>query len=260
VIVNQAEASLRLAMPAPRRFAPYHRWDRNFFLLYVALIWFGIAMGFVPQIAQHMRTPTARYPLIVHIHAAAFVGWLILLTAQVLLVRGRRLDLHRKLGVLGAGLAVFMCIIGPATALFMQRQEFGTPGDSPAFLAIQFTDILAFAGLIAPALLWRRNPTVHKRLVMLATLYITDAGFSRWLGDLVGNSLAAHPFVSEMASLYLCPDLLVAGLGVYDLTTRQRLHPAYIAGAAWIVSMQLTGTSLLLSNAWKPIALSLIGH
>jgi hypothetical protein len=139
-------------------------------------------------------------------------------------------------------------------------QEFGTPGDSPAFLAIQFTDILAFAGLIAPALLWRRDPTVHKRLVMLATLYITDAGFSRWLGDLVGNSLAAHPFVSEMASLYLCPDLLVAGLGVYDLTTRQRLHPAYIAGAAWIVSMQLTGTSLLLSNAWKPIALSLIGH
>ena len=95
-------------MPAPRRFAPYHRWDRNFFLLYVALIWFGIAMGFVPEIAKHMRTPAARYPLIVHIHAAAFVGWLILLTVQVLLVRGQRLDLHRKLGVLGAGLAVFL--------------------------------------------------------------------------------------------------------------------------------------------------------
>ncbi|MEO9131689.1 MAG: hypothetical protein ABI240_10825 [Sphingomonas sp.] len=34
------------------------------------------------------------YPLIVHLHAAAFVGYLVLFTAQVALIRTSRLDLH----------------------------------------------------------------------------------------------------------------------------------------------------------------------
>jgi hypothetical protein len=234
VILNQSEATLGFSVPAPRRFAP--------------------------QIARHLRSQAVPYPLIIHLHAAAFVGWLMLLTAQVLLVRAKRLDLHRRLGLLGAGLAAFMFIIGPATAVFVHRRAFGTANEDPSFLAIQLTDILAFAGLIIPALLWRRDSAVHKRLVLLATLYITDAGFTRWLGDPIANMLAAHPFASQMAALYLCPDILVAGLGAYDLITRRRLHPAYIAGATWIITAQLTGTSLLLSAAWKPISVSLIGH
>ena len=29
------------------------------------------------------------------------------------------------------------------------------------------------------------------------------------------------------------------GLGVYDLVTRRRLHPAYVLGAIWILSWQV---------------------
>ena len=49
-----------------------------------------------------------------HVHGVVFVGWLAVLTAQVLLIRRRRPDLHRKLGVAAMGLAVLMVIIGPA--------------------------------------------------------------------------------------------------------------------------------------------------
>jgi hypothetical protein len=77
---------------------------------------------------------------------------------------------------------------------------------------------------------------------------------------LLGAGLAAYPFGSQLASLYLCPDILILGLGAYDLISRHRLHPACLAGVAWIVTVQLTGASLLLSTTWKPIALSPIGH
>ena len=50
------------------------------------------------------------------------------------------------------------------------------------------------------------------------------------------------------------------GLGAYDLVTRRRLHPACLAGAAWMLAMQLTGRTQVRSAAWKLVALRLIGH
>jgi hypothetical protein len=176
----------------------------------------------------------------VHFHAAAFVGWLVLLTVQVGLVRAGRTDIHRKLGVLGVGLAAVMMVLGPATAIHMDALHFGTPGSDPAFMAIQFTDILAFAGLVSAAVLLRRNSAAHKRLILLATLYISDAGFSRWLGSDVGVVLGTSP-AAFFAVLYLANDLLILALGGYDLVTRRRLHPAYMAGVAWVSPARRNG-------------------
>lgn len=132
--------------------------DRNFFLFYVALIWTGIRMGFGGEIVVHLRTHAAPYPLIVHFHAAAFVGWLALLTTQVLLIRTRRVEIHRKLGVAGAFLALTMVVLGPTTAIIVDGRKFGQPGADPAFLSVQLTDILAFAGLVTAAIAFRHRP------------------------------------------------------------------------------------------------------
>jgi len=55
-------------------------------------------------------------------------------------------------------------------------------------------------------------------------------------------------------------DILILGVGAYDWIIRRRLHPAYVAGVAWVAAMELTAVSLYLNPAWKPIALTLIGH
>ena len=80
------EAAARIA-PKPRApFAPSHPWDRNFFLAYVALLWCGILGGFVPEIVQHIAQRKPPFPLIIHVHGIVFLGWLVLLTAQVVLM------------------------------------------------------------------------------------------------------------------------------------------------------------------------------
>lgn len=248
-----------MASGAAARFAPYHKWDRNFFLLYVALIWLGIVMGFGGEIVEHIQKHEAAYPLIVHFHAVAFVGWLVVLTAQVLLIRRGRHDLHKQLGVAAMVLAAIMVVLGPATAIVVQRAQFGTPDSDSAFFAIQFTDILAFTGLVTAAFLQRGNSPAHKRLILLATLYISDAGFARWLAGplhgMFGNSLWPY-----MPHLYLANDLLILGLGAYDLITRRRLHPAYLAGLVWVAANQLTAGYLYTTPWWKVFTTHLIGH
>ena len=63
-----------------------------------------------------------------------------------------------------------------------------------------------------------------------------------------------------MAALYLANDVLALGIGGYDLATRRRLHPAYVAGIAWMLANQLTAVALYFTPAWKTIALKIIGH
>ena len=236
-------------------FAPQHPWDRNFYLLVAAGAWFGIAAGFGPDIAKHIQTHARPFPLIVHFHAVAFMAWLVLFTAQILLIRTRRVSLHRELGFAMIGLAAIMMVLGPATALIADHAKIGTPEADPGFLSIQFTDIIAFIGLLSGAVLFRDTAPVHKRLILLATLYITDAGFGRWL---FAMGMTGSDLPSFYGSLYLGPMVLILGLGAYDLVTRRRLHPAYVLGLVWIVAMQATAITLYNTPAWKSLAASWI--
>ena len=59
---------------------------------------------------------------------------------------------------------------------------------------------------------------------------------------------------------YLGVTLLVLSLGVYDLVTRHRLHPAYVLGAIWILTWQFIAKWLYVSPGWKGVSLYLLGH
>ena len=156
-------------------------------------------------------------------------------------------------------LAAIMIVLGPATAIAMQRAQFGTPESDPSFLAAQLLSILSFAGLAASAFVMRKNPSSHKRLILLATLVISDAGFARWLGSDV-HAVLGNGFFATLGSIYLGSDVLVASLGAYDLVTRHRLHPAYVIGVTWLVIIQLAAVVLMRDPHWKVVAVMLIGH
>lgn len=232
--------------------------DRNAILVLIGLIWVGVLMGFGGQI---LRQPDRVYLPIVHVHAFVFVGWLALLTTQAVLVRRDRVDLHRKLGLLGAGWAAVMMVLGPATAIMVDAAAYANKGRVPSFLAVQLGDMVAFGLLVGAGLAMRSRSDVHKRLILMGTLFISDAGFSRWLGDaaetLVGGG---DGFLATWASLYLPNVVLVLLVGAYELAAHKRLHPAYVAAAGLTFSLQIIATGLLLSPAWASFSLKLIGH
>ena len=87
-------------MTASKPFAPNHPWDRNAHLAFVLIAWGATIMGFGSSLVERLRGH-ADYPapLVLHAHAALFIGWLGLLTAQVLLIRANRRSVHRTLGL-----------------------------------------------------------------------------------------------------------------------------------------------------------------
>ena len=236
-----------------------HPWDRYAFPGFVALIWLVILMGFVPDVVHKFKKHGFNYPLAVHIHAAVYVSWLSLLTAQTFLIGSGRLALHRRLGMFGAGLAALVVLTGLAATYVVLNLNLETPRADPAFISTLLVDVLNFACLATAALLSRGDRGAHKRLMLLATMSLLQAGFVRWWGPAMRAAYGTG-FLGGWLADFLGVSLLVLGLGVYDLVTRRRLHPAYALGAIWILSWQLIAKWLYVSPWWKVVFLHILGH
>lgn len=236
-----------------------HPWDQYAFPGFVALIWLVILMGFVPEIVLKYRKQGFNYPLAVHIHAAVYVSWLVLLTVQTVLIDRGRVALHRRLGMFGAGLAALVVVMGLVVTYVVENRMLGTPRADPAFISTLLVDVLNFASLATAGLLLRRDAAAHKRLMLLATMSLLQAGFIRWWGPAMHATFGRGFFGGWMAD-YLGVSLLVLCLGAYDLVTRRRLYPAYVLGAIWILSWQVIAKWLYVSPWWKGVALHILGH
>ncbi len=250
----------RLPARRERPFAPQHPWDRNFFLALVLLIWLGVLVGFGWDLILHIRGNKPAYPLIVHVHAVVFVSWLLLLTTQVLLVRLRRVDLHRRVGRIGIWLAVLMPALGLGAAWVSEHAKHGTPDSDPAFLAVQLTLMVCFPVLVAGAYWMRNQSPAHKRLMLLATIYLSIAGYARWWFFALGDDVFGPGFASFFITEYLGGDVLILALGAYDLLTRGRLHPAYLVGSLGILASELLAAWLYFNPAWAKVASWLFGY
>ena len=250
-------------IPARTGFAAAHRADGYLFLGYMTLIWVGMVCGFGGEIARHIRNGEPPYPMILHVHSAVFVGWLLAFTAQILLVRAGNVGLHRRLGVAMAFGVGLLAVVGPYTAYVIQNHNASMGRGDPAFFSVQLGDVIGFVGLSVAALVLRKRVAAHKRLMLLAILQLSTAGFARWVGGAVG---AAYPFGhwgqsfwATFLILHLTNDLMALGIGVHDRITRGRVHPAWVAGIAWSFGWQVIHVSLYLSPAWLPVAKWMLG-
>lgn len=245
---------------APKPFAPNHKWDRTFFLGFAALAWIAVVMGFGPELNGHLKGLTPFPPLIVHFHAVAFGGWLVLFTAQIWLIRSRRLDIHRKLGLVAVALVPIMVVLGVATSLVSRRLHFEAGhNEMLAFMIVPLTDMVLFPSFAIPGLLLRGDPATHKRLILLATAMLLPAAFGRWIGPWILLH-AGDGFFGFMAQSYLGPDAMILAAIMYDRVTRGRVHAVYLIAVPWIVAVQAITSAIYHWSGWVPLALRMIGH
>ena len=172
--------------------------------------------------------PQPLMPLL-HLHGIIFSAWLLLLLTQTTLVAANRTRVHRKLGITGAVLAILMVLVGTVTAIIRAKSFEVPPGfSSPLiFLTIPLGDMFVFAILVATAFYFRRQPDVHKRLMLLSTIAILPAAVARLPFDFI---LAGGPLV-----FFGLSDLFIVPLVIYDCVTRGRPHRATMLGGALLV-------------------------
>ena len=242
---------------AAQTFRPYHTHDRAFFLVMAAAAWAAILSGFGPELYQHGRGVSPFPAWIVLVHGAAFFGWLILFTLQVWLIRSRRLALHRSLGLIAFALAPTMVVLGLVANTAAQRGHFLAGQSQLNFMIVPIIDMVNFGALAGFGLALRKRPAAHKRLMLLATICLLDAGFGRtigtWMLPIVGDG-----FWGFMAQLFLGYDLMIVIAMLYDQATRGRVHPVYWVALPLLLVNQLLASALYHAPGWIPVARWLI--
>jgi hypothetical protein len=186
-------------------------------------------------------------PLVLVVHAAVFFAWVVLLLVQTLLARRRRLDVHRRLGWAGAGLAALMVATGLAVAFAATARALAQSGGEAAagFLLRFVADLGLFAGLAAVGIAARRRREAHGRLMLLATMSLMAAASARV------PLLVDCPITVMLA--------LVASLVVFDLAALRRLHAATLWGGAAVIGVQFAWQPLSETRAWRAAALWIMG-
>lgn len=234
--------------------------DRTAVLVAILLLWFAMLSGFLPDMIQHAGDPTAKpYEPVTHLHAALSVGWLVLMTWQALRVRMADMAGHRRVGRLfGPAMALALTVTAVATVWAADRARLGTPEFNPARMSFQLGHVVPFAALTGCAFLMVNRPGAHKRLLLLGLIAVTDAGFSRWLGDPIRDLLGPSVLTQLLVRFPVAWGMLAAMAG-YDLSTRGRLHPVFPPAAGLILGTELGSLWLYYAPWWPGLALRLLG-
>jgi hypothetical protein len=222
------------------------RWDNLFFSGVAGLILVAVFIGFAQTyyLAGMMR---AQLPnLLVHVHGAVFSAWIVLLIVQTSLVAAGRVDIHRRLGLVGFGIACLMLLLGlmAATDELIRHDRPGDAGfDARAFYGVLVGGMLAFASLIYFGFRERLNPAAHKRLMLIATIAILDAAFTRW----------PVPWHS-LHRAELCSYMFLLLLAAYDLWSTGRIHRATLWGSLLLVVVEQARSPLGRTALWQGFA------
>lgn len=225
----------------------------------VFAIWLAIVLGFGIDMIKRAHGGALTFPLVTHLHVVAYTGWLVLLAAQVWLVRTGRVALHRRLGLAALILLPAMLVLGPATAYYGVADNPYMPDKWIAWLSVNYTNAIGSIVLLTAGLALRRNPAAHKRLMVMGTIALTEPGFSRIWSPFLEARLG-EGYVPFYVSTYIGTFLLVIAVGIYDLATRRRLHPAWIAAALWIFANQALADWLFHQPFWLTAMKEMTGH
>ena len=197
---------------------------RRFYVSMALLMAAMVAVGFWPTYFGPLVAGTYAGSWMFHLHGTVFMGWMGLFAAQVALVSTGRTRLHRRLGTIGIAYGVLVLAVGLTVTLYapvMHMRSGAWDLDSAAaFLLLPLGDMVLFAGLFGAAIVYRRQPEVHKRLMLLATVAIVFAAVSRRI-----------PFERPWTFLLIWLAPVFAAI-VYDWQTRGRVHRTYVLGAA----------------------------
>lgn len=241
-----------IAMEVPGRASGLSiRRARPKFYAYMAGLMTAIVLvGFWPSYYGPLLRGAASRPWVLHLHGAIFIGWMVLLMTQVALVVTGRTAAHRKLGTFGIGYGILVFLMGvvvsfAAPLLHLAAGEW--PMDQAAgFLIIPLGDMALFGGFFGAAILYRRKPEIHKRLILLATVALLFAAIGR-LSFLLGRGPIA-------LLVWLSPVLAAIG---YDGLVSRRVHRTYLIGLA-ILLIGFSRTFLMQSEAWLRIGRALL--
>ena len=221
-----------------RSYGPLGEWFYFSMSLLIAVI---VIYGFAQRAQMQLIHPLHPKPMVMWIHTIVFSAWVLFYIAQSALVRAGNVRLHRTMGWFGVGLGASLPILGTVTTIVMRRfdLQYSDLRKIAPNVAIGLLDLASFTVPFVLAICWRKQPEVHRRLMLVATCGLTAAAFVRFPS-------AFHPW----PWYHLGVDLLIALAMVRDLLVQRRIHAVYLVSLPLLFVAQVAVMSTIV-RLWK---------
>jgi hypothetical protein len=176
-------------------------------------------------------------------------AWVVLFVVQVRLVSSKQIKRHQQLGYAGIGLGVLVIATGFPTAL--RAAKYGSASAPPAiaplaFMLVPLFDLLIFALLFGAAILYRRRPAAHKRLMLLTAL------------NFVPPALARIPIASlqSLGPLWFfgVPTFFALLCLALDARRNHHLNLVFAAGTGLLIGSYAARLALMTTGPWLTLA------
>lgn len=213
--------------------------EHRFFLVALVVLFAVVFAGFARTYYLKFLFGTPALPWLMQLHGALMTSWFALFFTQTCLIASHRLQWHKRLGVLGAMLALAILMIAPIVLVNGVDRELHTPQGNPAITVVFGFDLMIlvdFTLLAGSALALRRRSGFHKRLMLLATCSIIMPAIGR---------LPISPNTME-AVFYACVFVPV----IVDTVLHRRLHPAFGWGAPLLAATEVMAVLGARTHAW----------
>ncbi|MCX7071830.1 MAG: hypothetical protein NTW01_12680 [Gammaproteobacteria bacterium] len=195
-------------------------------------------VAFSDNLFTDVGQPSNRDPKFI-VHGLFGLAWYILFATQANLVRIRNLRLHKAVGATTLLVAAGVSL----STLYLFIVKWKGWDDMEPVIRMNRLLLPAFATCIVLAWKLRTKPAVHKRLILVGTLFMIEPILSRAYDPLVADwakvtlaSVYTEQIDAIGFELFLWGTWigLFVSLLIYDLRTQGRAHPVTAAGVVWL--------------------------
>ena len=148
-----------------------------------------IILGFWPSYFSKFFSGTNDYKFYFHFHATMMLLWLTALIAQPILIRKKKLPLHRLIGKISYFLFPLVII---AVLLLAHSRRTVNSDDLGISLLVPFKDIIIMVIAYGIAIRHRRNIDLHARGMVVTGIVFIEPALSRLLAHVIGPSLTSY--------------------------------------------------------------------
>jgi hypothetical protein len=246
--------------------------DRWIYVFTAASFIVVVLLGFIPDSLGKMAAVEAGqrppFPLVLHLHALLMGAYLLLLLTQTVLVATGRVAQHRLLGMVGAGLAAALVVVGFVLIPTIYYQTFAGAQAAPPpvkaklaelivflenIMLIQFRIGIVFAILVFLGVRARvTDPGFHKRMMILSIAGALPAAFDRMTW--IPTTLPDRPLSSDLYVL-----LAIAPMVLWDIFRNRGVHRAYWVWLAVAAPFTIAVHTLWDTPVWHATVKRLMG-
>ena len=208
----------------------------------------AVFVGFSATYIAPISRGTFDAPVIVHLHGALALSWVVFFFMQTAMVRNKRSELHRQLGQAGLPIAVGILVTGMGAALWATKRDLVTSSMALTIPIGTLTSLSIFTAFVAFGVAMRHRPDWHKRLMMLATVVVLWPAFFRFR-----HLMPWVPSTDIWLALVLA-DLPILIAALRDRIVYGHVHPVWAIFGTLLVAEQSLETMVLFETTlWRDL-------